>query len=532
MTPESAFYAPVQPKPAESSYQFIDREEERRAMAEKAAEIAQEARAEECAGFIFLDKRARPLHYLIREAWQILYPDQPPPPTTFLNIGSELGAVLGEYREEPFHDAFDPSPYYPEDQGAPPNYPVVPEDQEKVAERLGEEHIEWLRERLRRLSSLPEGAHVTVVDEIEFSGNTRYLAEAILTTLFPGLKIHFQSFSHPGKSLFTRQVVGMFGMATSYEPPWSAASTGVIDRPPSNEAELFSQPAPRTLAKKELPAQAVETPDQSDEDNGSYGDWGWDAEEPDIRFPSEKEVANLIERTRRHYAGMDHRVDELLAGKNDSEELLPSLDNSALKELRALSEASLASVYEPMALVFGQPLGYGRLDELEARLIASTVQKAIGEAGYPSPTFRFGVYRLIETHSLGFTWLRRTGQNPDEEALGFPAAVERFKDCIDGALAEAWQEIVDRGGPNATVLLDGLFRVSFILEPFYETFISRTQSLLNNWRQESYRERATTPIRQEEVIQIRQEMRSIAREYLHRTKEAEEAPGSPSPALG
>ena len=116
---------------------------------------------------IYLDKSARPVSWLLNNAWNGLFPDIKKPETKYLNIGREKVLpihpdVLADNLYQPNHPLFNPS--------------------HKVAETVRQIYTK----RGQKDETYLDGKNICVVDEFTATGASINSAAAVINTAFEG----------------------------------------------------------------------------------------------------------------------------------------------------------------------------------------------------------------------------------------------------------------------------------------------------------------------------------------------------------
>lgn len=149
---------------------------------------------------VFLDRSARPIYWILREAWRARGVAAPFPETRFLNIGREKMKLTdgfdrpqGDEDEKEFWGKFNSTHY-------------VKEMKKRVADQPS--HRDWLGRQ--------QQGKVLIVDDVSVSGMTLSLADNFLSYHLPGaevIKSHF--FHEEDEAIF--HVAGRNGVNT----PWN-----------------------------------------------------------------------------------------------------------------------------------------------------------------------------------------------------------------------------------------------------------------------------------------------------------------------
>lgn len=162
-------------------YWVLGNPEQRRVLKRRGVDMVRQA--EDAGMVIFLDKTARPLGDLFRAVFPIVYPDRKLPKIRFTNIGGEKsGPIYGKaWHEHALEREANPdAPLKP-----PPKFEdsiLSIETKVDLEELYGDYNIEQLVKVLGQTKS-PEKR--LIVDEVDYLGHTKVLAEKILGIIDP-----------------------------------------------------------------------------------------------------------------------------------------------------------------------------------------------------------------------------------------------------------------------------------------------------------------------------------------------------------
>ncbi|MDO8523137.1 MAG: hypothetical protein Q7S12_02535 [bacterium] len=137
---------------------------------------------------IFMDRGARPISWMLREAWdQYAAPKQEMPQIRFVNIGREKGEYIN-FRALPYREDYDSEKLYQEE---------VKKFWSKFDTEESKKYIDKLKKDIKpvtKKNAFDEGGGIMLVDDYSVSGFSLELARNFFEKNFPNLPKSYQLF--------------------------------------------------------------------------------------------------------------------------------------------------------------------------------------------------------------------------------------------------------------------------------------------------------------------------------------------------
>jgi len=233
----------------EFKYQFMIDPQKRHLLAERIDQLVEKSCSNETKNLIFLDKSARPLATLFKDLWIAKNPELEAPSISFINIGKEIS-------NQNVTKQMDKNKLASYDQKERLRY-ISKNHGEELEEALGlaQGELDVLRQNYQHLREAEQQGHdgkkskAVIVDEYTYSGDSLTVAKKIIHAAFPNIQLEEYSVSNRNDDLF--DYIDTHGEA-QHDPPWRAWAnrkpwlegvSGVVDpKGPDSSTKLTAEP--------------------------------------------------------------------------------------------------------------------------------------------------------------------------------------------------------------------------------------------------------------------------------------------------